>query len=305
MKKAFFTAMLVMSIIGLGALTASAQTWSWEISTPISPNVQEIAANPVYGEVYGIDETGTPVVLSPTYTTSGVTQIPEDPYPVVDLVVGSEGIVYAISDTAVSTWDPILDEYALLESQPIIPEGSVGKYQHIAYGMDGELYVLFETDESEPVQYLLKGNPPYFTEGVEVGFYPRTLNLRSNGNYVHCRIMLPSDFDEADIDPDSLMITKIEVAGVGSAEGLIILRAPNSPHGVSPFNGSYNLKFYRSYKNLTDLTQSFNWQLEQLLVGQEKGKYDVTLTLEGSLNGYPRKFQGQSSFDALVTRKIN
>jgi len=289
-------------MIGLGALPASAQLWSWEVSTSISPNVQEIAANLAYDEVYGIDDTGTPVVLSTTYTTSGVTQTPGDPYPVADLIGGSDGTVYAISETAVSTWDPILHEYVLLDSQPIIPDGMTGTYKHIAYGMDGELYVLFETDES--VQYLLKGIPPYLTEGVEVDFNPRTLNLRSNGNYVSCRIKLPSDFDESDIDPASIMITKIEVAGVGTADGLAILIAPNAPYKVSSSKGA-RVKFYRSGKKLNDLNQSLVWQLEQLMVGQEKGKYDVTLTLEGSLNGHPAKFQGQSSFKAMVTKKIN
>ena len=81
MKKVFFTAILAMSIIGWGALAASAQTWSWEVSTPITHNVQEITASPVYDEVYGIDENGTPVVFSTTYTTSGVTQNPGEPPP--------------------------------------------------------------------------------------------------------------------------------------------------------------------------------------------------------------------------------
>jgi hypothetical protein len=300
MKKIFFMALLSMTMIGWGALAASAQNWTWEVSeTTITPNAVEITANPVTAEVYGIDGDGTPGVLSPTYTTEGVTQTAGDASPIVDLVAGADGIVYVISDTAVSTWDPALNSFTALDAQPIIPTDMTGTYKNIAVGMDGALYVLFENTSAE--QYLLKGYPPYFTEGVVIGFEPRTLNLNSQGNFVSIDITLPSDLDEADIDPASLMITKIEVAGVGFAEGLAILRA-NAPCGVDPKTGAYRVKFYRSYKRLSDVTQSITWQLEQIMAEQDKGKYDATLTLEGSVNGYPTKFQGEASFTALVSK---
>ena len=304
MKKIFFMAMLLMTITGWGALTASAQTWSWELSTaPISPNVLEITASAVNDEVYGIDEFGTPGILIPTYTIEGVMQSAGAVSPVVDLVVGPNGTVYVVSETTVSIWDPSIDDYTALELQPTIPVGEVGVdgvYSNIAIGMDGTLYVLYENTSGE--QYLLKGNPPYVTEGVVIGFAPRSLNLSSKGNYVSINIALPSDFAEADIDPDSLMITAIEVEGVGSVEGLAILRAPDSPYGVN--SGTLRVKFCRSTKKAPSEDQSITWQLEQLMAGQNKGKYNATLTLEASVNGDPTKFQGEASFTAMVTKKI-
>lgn len=302
MKKAFFVTMVLMTIVGSAALNVHAQTWSWEVSTTtILPNVLEITANTVDDSVYGMDETGSPVILDTTYTTTGAEATAGDTSPVVDIVVGTGGIVYVISGTAVSTWDPISGEYALLDPQPTIPVGTTGTYKLITVGKDGELYVLFETETSD--QYLLKGYPSYFTDGVVVDFNPTTLNLSSKGNYINCKINLPSDYEEADIDPATLMITKIEVTGVGSVEDLAILRAPDSPCGFDPEDECYKVKFSRSYKKIGDETQSLIYQLEQLMTGQNKGKYDVTLTLEGSLDGSPTKFQGESSFKAMVTKK--
>ncbi|SPD75683.1 hypothetical protein PITCH_A720023 [uncultured Desulfobacterium sp.] len=274
----------------------------------LETNVAEITANPVSDEVYGIDAAGTPGILSPEYTTEGVTQNPGATSPVLDLVTDATGVSYVISETAVSTWDPNLNSFTLIDGQPILPPAvpatepptpMTGTYKSIAIGMDGILYVLFENADTE--QYLLKGYPPYITEGVVIDFKPKALNLSSQGNYVSIDITLPSDLAEADIDPSSLKITKIDVAGVGLAEDLAILMAPNTPYSVNSHR--LRVKFYRSTKRATSEDQSISWQLQQILAGQNKGQYAATITLEGSVEGSYSKFQGEASFTAIVTKK--
>ncbi len=305
MKKVCFISILLMTIIGWGVLTASAQDWTWEVSVePLGSNASEIAANDT---VYGIID-GVPTTLdSITYTDEGA-ELEDDGSDVVDIAVGAGGIVYVITNTVVSTWDPEAAPglaYADLSFQPTIPllqEGITGTFKHIAAGAGGLLYVLFETDEIEPEQYLLKGTPPYITNGVGVDFSPRTVNLKSKGNYVTCKITLPDNLAEA-IDPDSLMITEIEAPGLGLGpiQGLEIRKA-DAPYGWKAGN-AYHVKFYRSYKKLADNTQSLTHWLEDLFSGiQEKGKYEVKVTLQGSVNDGAQFFQGEASFMAKVSK---
>jgi hypothetical protein len=297
MKKTFFVTMLLLTMIGWGALNASAQTWSWEVSTdPIATNVTEITADPDSDAVYGIDAAGLPTEITiPAYSATGdpLTVVPSAV--ILDLAAGAGGIVYLITGTEVSTWDPALNASTALDAQPIIPTGMTGTYKNIAVGMDRALYVLFENDSDQ--QYLLKGTPPIVTEGVVIGFEPKTLNITSQGNYLTVDINLPNDLNEEDIDLDSLVITKIEVTDVGVLEGLNILPA-NAPSGVD--SGVYRVKFYRSTKKAPGEDQSISWQLQQLLTGQNKGKYPATITLEGSANG--TTFQGDAPFTALVSK---
>lgn len=303
MKKGFFKALLFITIIGFAPLTATAQDWTWEVSEePLSANVTELAVN---NAVYGIID-GDPSTLEGITYTSGGAELEDDNSDVVDITVGAGGIVYVITNTSVFTWDPEAPPglaYADLVLQPIIPlfeESITGTFKHIAAGEGGLLYVLFETDETEPVQYLLRGTPPFLTDGVGVNFTPRVVNLRSNGNYVNCKITLPDNLTEA-VDPDSLMITGLEAPDLGldPIQGLEIRRA-DAPYGLR-FDGKYHVKFYRSYKRLGDITQSLKYWLEELFSGvQERGKYEVKMTLQGSVNNGVQFFQGEASFMAIV-----
>jgi predicted outer membrane repeat protein len=91
-------------------------------------------------------------------------------------------------------------DYHLLPTSPCINAGDSG-------------YFLSATD--------LDGNPRVSGNAIDMGAYeyeslpavqavvkirPKTLNLRSKGKWITCRISLPEDYDVADIDPNSILL---------------------------------------------------------------------------------------------------
>ncbi|UCF44039.1 MAG: hypothetical protein JSV99_03735 [Planctomycetota bacterium] len=96
--------------------------------------------------------------------------------------------------------DPDYGDYRLLEISPCIDAGDPN-------------YV------PEPNETDLDGNPRVTGYAVDMGAYeyplplvaeihirPRTLNLRSKGKWIACRISLPEGYSAADIDPNSILL---------------------------------------------------------------------------------------------------
>jgi hypothetical protein len=225
MKKAVGTVCVFLILFGFTVSGAMAQAWTWSPPAKAVPQgLTELRADPSTDLIYGIAQGGVVTVTAEALNPlpALVSLEPGQDATVRDLVVGFQGTVFVITDTAVALWTPPAT-YTPLDGQPFVPEGSPGTFKHITSGRDGKLFVLYE--DAGGMQYLLVSNPPSSVIEAGVRFSPRSLNLGSNGNWVTCRIGLSQGYDVKDIDLDSIQITAIN----GSVLDQPIDRAPGSP----------------------------------------------------------------------------
>ena len=305
MKKAVITAVVVFVLFAFSVPAAMAQTWTWSNPYPYTganPLVK-IAADPATGSLYGIDSNGDIVIPAlGTQVTDVVAATAGTIPPVIDMAAGP--VIYAVGATAVGTWDPVGNTYDTTMTQPFIPTGDVGVYQSLAAGKDGTLNVLYQRLTE---QYILVGTPPVMAEQAIMSFHPGTLNLRSRGNWVSVHIQLPGDLDESLIDVNSVRISEIAVDGF-TPKPVEIYTAPGAPWKIELNDLGVQVlkvKFIRYNKKggtaLDD--QSLTYQLKSIMAGANKGKYPVTLTIEGLLTTGER-FAGTATFNANVNKKL-
>ncbi len=209
MKRLFFLTLIVATVISMHPLLVSAGEWLWMDPALLAVKVGTIGANPVTGDVYGIDEAGNIVILDLSDTVTGAEASAGSMTPVKDLAVGPLGAVYAMGDFGIGKWDPTTYVYTPITQQPKVPEGAAGTYKGITMGRFAKMYVLFETTGGS--QYILRGFPPAITDGVVIKISPGTINLAAKGNWLTCTITLPQGYSPKDIDPESIRITKIEL----------------------------------------------------------------------------------------------
>jgi hypothetical protein len=191
-------------------------------------------------------------------------------------------------------------------TQPLIPSAdNVGVFASLAVGRDGMLHILYN---GATAQYILTGTPPVMAEQAIIKFSPSALNLSSKGNWVSVRIQLPGNLDENLIDIDSVRISEIAVEGFLPPKLVEIYPAPGAPWSVETNDMGVEflkVKFIRYNKKggaaLDE--QSLIYQLKSIMAGAKKGKYPVTLTIEGMLTT-GEWFTGTASFDANVTKKL-
>ena len=306
MKKAVIGVVVFFMLFIFTISGAMAQTWTWSNPAPYTGTnpLVELAANPATGDLYAIDDTGAIVTptLGPPVTNVAVAtgSVP----PVVDIAVGPTGIVYVIGATVVGTWDPATNAYDTTMIQPFIPSADAGEFASVAVGRDGMLYVLYTGADD---QYILVGTPPVIPEQAVVSFHPRTLNLGSKGNWVSVHIQLPGDLDESLIDLDSVRISEIAVDGY-TPKPVEIYTAPGAPWKIELNDLGVQVlkvKFIRyNKKGGTELDdQSLIYQLKSIMTGANKGKYAVTLTIEGLLTT-GEGFTGTATFNANVNKKL-
>jgi len=286
---------------------AMAQTWwTWSNPAPYTGTnpLVELAADSVTGDLYAIDDTG--VIVIPTFGTP-VTEVAVaagSVPPVVDMAGVPGGIFYVIGSSVVGTWDPATSLYDTTLTQPFIPSTDAGVFSSLAVGRDGMLYVLYDGATG---QYILTGTPPVIAEQAVINFNPRTLNLGSKGNWVSVHIQLPGDLDESLIDVNSVRISEIAVDGF-TPKPVEIYTAPGAPWKIELNDLGVQVlkvKFIRYNKKggtaLDD--QSLTYQLKSIMAGANKGKYPVTLTIEGLLTTGER-FAGTATFNANVNKKL-
>jgi hypothetical protein len=299
MKKTLTVMMVLMVTLALGITYTSAQTWTWEDPIPVSTPVMEIAGDPASDGIYGIDLSGQVFLMLDVQTVTGTVAPAGAMSPVRDLVFGSQGILYAVSDGAVIRVNPTP---TLLDAQPMVPsDDAKGSYKYIASGADGKLYVLFQAESGR--QYLLTAFPPVVQGVLAVDITPETLNIKSKGNWVSCRIALAAGYEATDVDVPSIRITKLEIPGFAPIN-YDMFRAPGSP--VSVGNNGLMVKFWNYDKASPANPQSLNWQLSNTLVDANKGKYDVTATLLVRMKDGPHKgewLSGTATFHALKPTK--
>ena len=219
---------IALSILAGSMACAHAREWVWDDPCPVSPKVTRIAAG---DELYGINEAGNIFVITLSVTEPGVAATPGPASRVLDVAAGPNEAVIAVMEGLIATWNAPLT-FTPLSGQPKVP-GSPGSYRQITVGSDGFVYVLFEKQTGE--QYILKGRS--MSDDMAVSFNPRTLDLKSRGNWVLCRLALPPGFTEKDIDPDSVEITRIQapVSGGTPVDGKVSLfRAPGLPMERKP-----------------------------------------------------------------------
>lgn len=307
MKKIIIAAVAVFVLFGLSVPGAMAQTWTWSNPAPYTGTnpLIELAADSVTGSLYAIDDTGAVVVPALGAPETDVTVPAGTVPPVVDMAVGPGGIVYVIGETVVGTWDPATSLYDVTMTQPFIPTAdNAGEFASLAVGRDGMLYVLYNGAAG---QYILSGAPPVIAEQAVINFNPRTLNLGSKGNWVSVRIQLPGNLDENLIDVNSVRITEIAVDGF-PPKLVEIYPAPGAPWSVTTDDLGVEVlkvKFIRyNKKGGTALDeQSLVYQLKSIMAGATKGKYPVTLTIEGMLTT-GEWFTGTATFNANVNKKL-
>jgi len=259
----------------------------------------------VTGSLYAIDDTGA--IVTPTLGTPETTVVAAAGTvpPVIDMAAGPGGIFFVIGTMFVGTWDPVTNGYDTTMTQPSIPSADAdGEFASVAVVRDGMLYILYN---GASVQYILTGTPPVIAEQAIIKFSPRTLNLSSKGNWVSVQIKLPGDLDENLIDFNSVRISEIAVDGF-SSKLVEIYPAPGATWKVETNDAGelvLKVKFIRYNKKggtaLDD--QSLTYQLQSILTGANKGKYPVTLTIEGMLTT-GEWFAGTATFNANVTKKM-
>jgi hypothetical protein len=317
MKKTLILAVAVFVLFAFGSPGVMAQPWTW--SNPVrytGPNpLAELAADPVTGNLYAIDDTGA-IVTSILGIPITVVTVPAGSFPPVnDMAVGPGGIFYVVGgdneaippvSPVVGTWDPATPGlYNTTMTQPFIPASDVaGVFKSVAVGKDGVIYILYN---GAAEQYILTGTPPVMAEQAGIKFSPRTLNLSSKGNWVSVGIQLPGDLDENLVDINSVRITEIAVDGF-SPKPVEIYPAPGAPRGVVTNDMGVQvlkLKFIRYNKKGGPALdgQSLIYQLQSIMTGAPKGKHPVTLTVEGQLTT-GEWLTGKATFDANVTKKL-
>jgi hypothetical protein len=307
MKKTMIAAVAVFVLFAFSIPGAMAQTWTWSNPAPYTGTnpLVELAADSVTGDLYAIDDTG--VIVIPTFGTP-VTEVAVaagSVPPVVDMAGVPGGIFYVIGETVVGTWDPATSLYDTTMTQPFIPSTDAGGvFKSLAIGRDGMLYVLYDGAAG---QYILTGTPPVIAEQAVIKFNPRTLNLGSKGNWVSVHIQLPGDLDENLIDADSVRISEIAVDGF-TPKLVEIYPAPGAPWGVETDDLGVQVlkvKFIRYNKKggaaLDD--QSLIYQLKSIMAGANKGKYPVSITIDGMLTT-GEWFTGTATFNANVNKKL-
>jgi hypothetical protein len=315
MKKIMIAGVAVFVLFAFSLPGAMAQTWTWSDPAKYTGTILvELAADSVTGDLYAIDDTGA--IVTPTLGTpeTNVVVAAGSFPPVNDMAAGPGGIFYVVGgDSAatvpvapvVGTWDPATNGFDTSMTQPFIPSAdAAGEFASVAVGRDGTLYVLYNGAAG---QYILTGTPPFIAEQAVIKFNPRTLNLSSKGNWVSVRIQLPGDLDENLIDHDTVRISEIAVDGF-APKPVAIYPAPGAPWSVETDDAgvqSLKVKFIRYNKKggtaLDD--QSLTYQLKSIMAGASKGKYPVTLTIEGMLTT-GEWFTGTATFNANVTKKL-
>jgi len=213
MKKTIITVFAFLFVFGFTITGAMAQTWTWNgpysITAPSAPATKyvEIAADPKGDALLGIDDNdGVSTIVFAPDPSASIPTTDTTLSSAVDLIVGPDHVTYVIDSDTVGTREGTV--FQALDQQPNVPEGTDfgagDAYKSIASGMNGKLYVLFETTGGD--QYLLVGTSPAIP--VAVRFTPRKLNLGSNGRWVSCAISnLPAGYT---VDPNSICITAID-----------------------------------------------------------------------------------------------
>lgn len=314
MKKLIFGLVLTFSLLALG--NTYAQEWTWSDPSPVnSPFLKEIAADPVTGEIYGVDNTGLLVMPVETGTAvTGLSQVPSGSDSVVnDIAVASTGAIFICTESFIK--DKQGDIFVAMVQQPRPPEDSItpdpedilqGKYTHIAVGQGGKLYVLYQIDGTE-VQYLMVGTPPVTTDGVLVEIHPETLNLGSKGKWVTGIIDLPGGADENDIVLDTVKISRIAIPSLSIDEAVDIPVAPGAPWNVELLDGSQVLKvkFPRYDKADPANPLSLIGKLRELLAAANAapGRYQVTLTVGMQLTSL-QQFSGTDGIRIKLKHKV-
>lgn len=296
MKKTIITVFAFLVVFGFTITGAMAQTWTWDDPLPITPlptggKFIELSAGPKSATIYGLDVSGAVSAVS-TGTAVSSTDAPEMVLEsAIDFVVGFGGIVYVIDENTVGYLNE--SNFATLE-QPKLPAGQTGTFISIAAGNNGNLYVLFEVNDTE--QYLLKGNPP-ITEGLVVKLNPQSLNLGSKGKWVTCQLQLPEGENITDLDTSSIEITQFKVG-----EDVYDVSIPvdnNAPVGTA--TDKRIIKFIRYDKTDPANLASMVGALSDIFTEQSKGKIDVTATVKASLiNG--ETFSGEATFQVIVPK---
>jgi len=296
MKKTIITVFAFLVVFGFTITGAMAQTWTWDDPLPITPlptggKFIELSAGPKSATIYGLDVSGAVSAVS-TGTAVSSTDAPEMVLEsAIDFVVGFGGIVYVIDENTVGYLNE--SNFATLE-QPKLPAGQTGTFISIAAGNNGNLYVLFEVNETE--QYQLKGNPP-ITEGLVVKLNPQSLNLGSKGKWVTCQLQLPEGENITDLDTSSIEITQFKVG-----EDVYDVSIPvdnNAPVGTA--TDKRIIKFIRYDKTDPANLASMVGALSDIFTEQSKGKIDVTATVKASLiNG--ETFSGEATFQVIVPK---
>ena len=301
MKKIFVSLFVGTILLAFGVGSVKAQVWSWEAPIPIwispstEPKLVEIAADSTTGAVFGVDESGAirSIDVTSTATTVSGSLSTLSGGTTKDITVDPNGKVYLCTDGEIKRYYPSTQDSEALLQQPFLPltPNNVGEYTNITAGKGGMLFVLYEATASGN-QYLLRGNPPYVTEGVVIRFSPRTLNLSSRGNWVTCSIDLPEGTDEHDIDLSTVKIVHISVQNPVIEAVADIPRASNSASTVTSGNGELVVKFPRYDKNQPDNPQTLVGRLLEVLNGQSDGFYQMTLTVEAELSTTGERFRG-------------
>jgi hypothetical protein len=291
MKQTVIMAAVLAIILGAGLANASAQEWIWDDPYVVSTKVTGIAAG---DGLYGINETGDVLVLTLSITEPGVPAVPGPVSAALDLAVGFQETIVAVMDSLIATWSSA-SGFTALPHQPKIP-GLPGSYKRIAFGNEGYVYILYEKQTGE--QYILRGRQ--VNDNVVVSFSPHTLDLKSKGNWVTCKLTLPTGYEEKDIDPESIQIIRImaPIAGVDAAVG--IFRAPGTPWQAN--DNYFQVKFLRYDKNSPDNTQSLYAVLTNLLPppGSKKVTHQVFVSVLAQLKTTGEWLEGTGTFNVTV-----
>jgi len=296
MKKALTAVFVLAVFLGLGIMSASAQQVTWDTPYQQTDKLKEITVD---GLLYGIKEAdGSIVVISPSVTVSGTAGTAGTATAANDIAASPKGTVYAVTDDAVGTWAEGTG-FSALSPQPKTPDGLAGTYKHVAYGEGGKLFVLFE-GITTTAQYILVGHE--INENLTVSIDPKTLDLASKGNWVNCKITVPTGYSGKDVDPATVKITKIHVVSPLTDQAVEILRASGSP--VSANDKGLTVKFWRYNKSNPNDPQSLVYWLNTILPspGAKKMSYDIVITVEAQLSTTGEWFEGTASFRAQVPK---
>ena len=292
---------MIALLFGLSPLYG--QDWIWSDPLPLRSSVDELSASRETDAVYGITAGVIGLVETERPVTGMISNLRDTSF-VLDIVTGEKGLIYAVTESKVKSWDQATETSADLDPQPLLPTAGDGQnkaiipgtYRYITAGKSGKLFVIYETEGG---QYLLTAILSALSDGVVITFDPQTVNIKSKGNWVTCKIGLPQGYDAGAIDPASVKVVKISVQGVGDRT-VEMYKAPGAPFGpVTETGGTvFMVKFLNYDKSDTDNPQSFTWQLGDMLKDRARGKYLTTITVEGKLSS-GEGFSGTAQFQAL------